>query len=71
MTNQPNLTNQNCPYCEGTGRIKGSVRCPACEGFKIVGEVGLNRSRLFEALDKKRRRGELPPPDFNTEDCYF
>ncbi len=74
MTNQPNLSNQPsqiCPYCEGVGRLSNGYLCPACNGFKRVGEIGMRRARLYQAWDKKRERGELPPPDFNTDDCYF
>lgn len=70
----PNLDNQLCPYCGGVPRPKGQ-RCPCCNGFGRVGEVGLRRARLFEALDAKdaiaKKEGTYTPPDFDTSDCYF
>jgi RecJ-like exonuclease len=60
---------QKCPYCDGVRRLRNGKRCPACEGFGQVGEVGLLRSRLFKAQDKQRKPGDKPP-NFD-EPCYF
>jgi hypothetical protein len=73
-TNQPNLSNQPCPHCGGIPRPKG-YRCPCCNGFGLVGEVGLRRANHFKALEEKelkaKREGTYTPPDFDTSDCYF
>lgn len=73
MDNKPNLSNQPCPYCEAVGRLLTGHLCPACNGFKQVGEIGMRRAKLYQAWDKKRERGELPPSPMPNDDqpCYF
>lgn len=75
MTNQPNLNNQiPCPRCNATGRLLSGHRCPVCNGFKLIGEVGMRRYKLSEALREKKERqmkeGTYIPPNFD-EPCYF